>query len=120
MNKLVRTKIPSIIAQTGKTCETVSMWVTSDEAKQLLKDKLKEELGELLEAKSNDCIIEEAADLVEVVISYLESHGFTTDDLEKVREAKKIYYGGFTFYKGLSRDKSVVKLLSVGDNNEES
>ena len=88
-NKLVRDRIPEIIETAGKTCTTeilTDAWYID-----MLDSKLNEELAEYQESKSLD----ELADLLEVIQAVAKAHGWTLDDLEKVRENKAIERGGF-------------------------
>jgi predicted house-cleaning noncanonical NTP pyrophosphatase (MazG superfamily) len=85
-NKLVRDKIPDIIAAQGKTCK---VYVATNEVyQQRLKDKLQEEIQEFLE---NPCV-EELADIQEVLLSIAEINKW---DLEGARITKNRTRGGF-------------------------
>ncbi len=64
-NKLVRDKIPEIIAQQGKSVSFRAL--QGDELKKALKDKLIEEVQELVNAETEEEIIEEIADVLEVL-----------------------------------------------------
>lgn len=88
-HKLVRDKIPAIIESTGKTCRTE---VLNDDAYlQLLDEKLTEELAEYQESKS----LEELADLLEVMEAVVTARGYTWEQLQSVKETKKVARGGF-------------------------
>ena len=64
-NKLVRDKIPEIIEKSGKKCSCSNI---SDEEKEFyLKEKLKEEMKEILEAKDEKEKLEELIDLETVI-----------------------------------------------------
>lgn len=93
-NKLVRDKIPQIIEASGKQCAVrVLDKVEYDLA---LKAKMKEELEEFLGADSYDKQMEELADLLEVVYSFVQSKGAEVDELEQIRNRKQDERGGFT------------------------
>lgn len=113
-NKIVRTKIPEIIEQSNKKAEYTYVSSMTFEGKLLIRNKLNEEFNELLESNSIDDIIEESADLLEVILLYLGSYDVSYEQLETVRRAKKITKGGFTPITSLhgTRD-SLVKLESV-------
>jgi predicted house-cleaning noncanonical NTP pyrophosphatase (MazG superfamily) len=64
-NKLVRDKIPEIIAKQGKRVSFRAL--QGDELKAALKDKLIEETYELVNAETEEQIIEEIADVLEVL-----------------------------------------------------
>ena len=82
-NKLVRDRIPEIIAaDNGKTCVTRIM--EDDEYLKTLNTKMQEELKEYLE--SGD--VEELADLEEVLRAILDIKGVSYEEFEKIRDAK--------------------------------
>ncbi len=88
-NKLVRDKIPEIIEKSGKQCEVE---ILSDEKYlEMIDKKLDEELMEYHKDKN----IEELADLLEVIYAATKAHGYSIEDLEKVRAEKAENRGGF-------------------------
>lgn len=88
-HKLVRDRIPEIIEADGKTCVCETL---SDEGYiYLLDQKLNEELSEYQESKS----LEELADLLEVIQAVVKAHGWTLEELERVRADKAARRGGF-------------------------
>jgi len=89
-NKLVRDRIPEVIANSNKQYETKI--VEGNDLKELLNLKLQEEVSEYLE--TND--IEELADIMEVVYGILDSRNITKEELEVIRIKKKEERGGFT------------------------
>ena len=89
-NKLVRDKIPEIIAgDNGKTCVTRIM--EDDEYLETLNTKMQEELKEYLE--SGD--VEELADLEEVLRAILDVKKVSYEEFEKIRNAKVDKRGAF-------------------------
>ena len=88
-HKLVRDKIPQIIADTGKTCRTDIL--DEETYLQLLDEKLGEELAEYQQSKS----LEELADLLEVMEAVVAARGYTWEQLEAVKAEKKAARGGF-------------------------
>lgn len=88
-DKLVRDKIPQIIAATGQTCKIRIL--DREEYIQKLDEKLCEELAEYQESKS----MEELADLLEVMEAVAEARGFCWQDVLTVRAEKKEKRGGF-------------------------
>ena len=88
-NKLVRDRIPEIIAASGKTCKIEIL----DDAQYLrmIDAKLSEELAEY----QKDQNIEELADLMEVIYAAALARGYTTEQLEQVRAEKAEKRGGF-------------------------
>lgn len=88
-NKLVRDRIPEIIASDGKTC--VCETLSDEDYLRLLDAKLTEELSEYQESHS----LEELADLLEVLRAVAKARGWTWEDLEQVRQDKAAERGGF-------------------------
>lgn len=88
-SKLVRDRIPEIIAAGGKTCicEELSDGVYLD----FLDKKLNEELAEYQESKS----LEELADLLEVMQAVVKARGWTWEKLEQMCKDKAAQRGGF-------------------------
>ena len=89
-NKLVRDKIPEIIAMdNGKTCKTRIM--EDEEYLDALNIKLQEELKEYLESGE----VEELADLEEVLRAILDVKKVAYDDFEVIRNNKVSKRGAF-------------------------
>lgn len=108
-NKMVRMKMQEIITANGNTPSITGYPATDSLDK--IKDKIKEEVEELLEAKSSDYILEEAADVIQIVIDYLKVIGYGPEELEVVRLAKEIKRGGFI------SDTGMIAYLSHVQNN---
>ncbi len=87
--KLVRDKIPQIIENSGKTCQTRVL--SDDEYITALDMKLREELNEYLA----DGSMEELADLLEVMMAAAEARGHTFDEVEAIRRDKAEKRGSF-------------------------
>lgn len=88
-HKLVRDRIPEIIASAGKTCVTE---ILSDEDYLRMVDaKLDEELAEY----HKDQNLEELADLMEVIYAAAIARGGTIEELERIRAEKAAKRGGF-------------------------
>lgn len=92
-NKLVRDRIPEIIARSGRTF-TLKV-LDEEEYKRELQKKVREELAEYMGALSNQDAVEELADLLELVHALASVHGFTVEELEEVRSEKMEQRGGF-------------------------
>jgi predicted house-cleaning noncanonical NTP pyrophosphatase (MazG superfamily) len=88
-NKVVRDKIPEIIAESGKQFNVKQL----DDAAFLaeLEKKLIEEVNEYSESKD----VEELADLLEVIYRISELRGVSSDELDKIREEKAKKRGKF-------------------------
>jgi len=88
-NKVVRDKIPEIIAESGKKSNIKQLDDTSFLAE--LEKKLIEEVNEYSESKD----VEELADLLEVIYRISELRGVNSDELEKIRRDKAEKRGKF-------------------------
>lgn len=88
-NKLVRDKIPQIIAAQGEhPCIRI---LEEEEYRILLEQKLDEEVGEYHRDKNS----EELADILEVVFALASSIGCTREELMDIYEQKHTARGGF-------------------------
>jgi predicted house-cleaning noncanonical NTP pyrophosphatase (MazG superfamily) len=87
--KLVRDRIPQLIRAEGGV-PRVRVAGTA-EYRALLRAKLTEEVEEFLAAG----VVEELADVLEVVLALADELGFGGEELERVRAAKKAERGGF-------------------------
>ncbi len=92
-NKLVRDRIPEIIAETGKNYSTRIL--DQEEFIQELKKKSIEELDEYLNTNNDEKAIEELADLLEVVHALAETHGVSIEKVEELRKQKAKKRGSF-------------------------
>lgn len=88
-NKLVRDKIPQIIARQG---QTANIRILSDEEyTHALERKLDEEAGEFHKDKT----LEELADILEVVYALVEDLGASKEELLEIYRKKHEKRGGF-------------------------
>lgn len=92
-NKLVRDRIPEIIAETGKNYSTRIL--NQEEFILELKKKSIEELDEYLNTNNDEKAIEELADLLEVLHALAETHGVSIEKVEELRRQKAGQRGGF-------------------------
>lgn len=92
-NKLVRDRIPEIIEKEGKTSTT--RLLSEDEYFTEVQKKMHEELVEYEEAAETADKLEELADLLELVHTAATLHGFSSNELEALREKKAERRGGF-------------------------
>ena len=88
-NKVVRDKIPEIIAESGKKSNIKQLDDTSFLAE--LEKKLIEEVNEYSESKD----VEELADLLEVIYRISELRGVNSDELDEIRKDKAKKRGKF-------------------------
>lgn len=92
-NKLVRDRIPEIIAETGKNYSTRIL--DQEEFILELKKKSIEELDEYLNTNNDEKAIEELADLLEVLHALAETHGVSIEKVEELRKQKAKKRGSF-------------------------
>lgn len=92
-NKLVRDKIMSIIETYGSKFE----WKTLDDVEFLeqLKLKIVEEASEVCAAKTQESIIEEMADVLEVMLALCQLLGCSFDDVIAAQRKKLEQRGGY-------------------------
>jgi len=93
-NKLVRDHIPQIIEASGKSYEVK---ILDDSAyEEALKAKLIEEMNEVHSAQSDEELIEELADLYEVLRSLVAAKGLSDEQFMNVVNSKKEKRGSFS------------------------
>ncbi len=105
-NKLVRDKIIEKIEQNGETA--IYRVLPEEEKLEYLKIKLSEEMSELTEAielKDPKKVLEESADILEVIIAINSYFGVSFDELINTREYKKNVRGSFE--KGIFLEKTL-------------
>jgi predicted house-cleaning noncanonical NTP pyrophosphatase (MazG superfamily) len=93
MGKLIRDGIPAIIAASGREAEVTRLDESAYSVALLA--KLDEEAAELRQAGNSAAILEEAADVLEVLIGIVELHGYTVEDLLHTADIKRAERGGF-------------------------
>jgi predicted house-cleaning noncanonical NTP pyrophosphatase (MazG superfamily) len=93
VGKLVRDKIPDIIQASGRTPRVATL--TTEAYRTALKEKLLEEAAELLAARSTHAVVEEAADVLEVLTAIAALEGATLDSIFDVARSKRAERGGF-------------------------
>jgi predicted house-cleaning noncanonical NTP pyrophosphatase (MazG superfamily) len=91
-DKLIRDKVPRIMLAKGQ--QPVTRFAGGDEYRAMLREKLAEESAEACAAGDED-LLEELADVLEVVHALAESVGSSPDELAQRREAKRAERGGF-------------------------
>lgn len=93
ITKLVRDRIPELMQQQGKFGEAKQ--VDGSELDLSLRTKLIEEAHEVKGAPDTESLIEELADVVEVVSALAKLHSIDQDTIEARRVQKKEKRGGF-------------------------
>ena len=92
--KLVRDNIADWHLQSGHAL--VSYQLTKADLLRALVGKLREEADEVLVSQTRESLIEELADVQEVLMAIAEHEGITLGDIEGVRIAKTNRKGGFS------------------------
>ena len=92
-DKLVRDNIPSFHDDSGHTI--VSRTLTGKDLSDALIAKLHEETDEISGSLTDSELLEEIADVQQIIDDLCVTHGFTKDDLETVRAKKAAKKGGF-------------------------
>lgn len=90
--KLVRDLIPEIIKSSGKV--PVTCLVSGPDLIEALRVKAKEEVDELYEA-THQHLLEEIADVYEVLRALVVSENHTWSEIEEIANAKREERGGF-------------------------
>lgn len=111
-NKLVRDKIPEIIEQSGKKAKI--RIVQGEELKRALKNKLVEEARELLHANTEEEVIEELADVFEVLDSIVLNCLDISGESRIYKKAKEKYMAKGGFEKGY-----FLESVEEGENGKE-
>ncbi|WP_322861214.1 nucleoside triphosphate pyrophosphohydrolase [Mycobacterium europaeum] len=93
MGKLVRDKIPDIIRASGRTPHVITL--TEGAYRRALYDKLREEVDELIAATATDALMEEAADVLEVVAAIAAERHVTFAGIVDAARQKRAEKGGF-------------------------
>src|SRR4051794_27245667 len=92
-NKLVRDRIPEIIAANAGRSETRTL--TMEEFIPALKEKLIEEAREVGAATATEELATELADVLEIVHALADATGLRLDDIEMVRRERAEARGAF-------------------------
>ena len=93
MNKLVRDRIPEIIENNNEIAETRIL--SDEEYLEELKKKLLEECNEVISSKTKEEVLEELADLLEVMKALAKTNNYTLEDIEKNAKQKALKRGAF-------------------------
>ena len=99
-NKLVRDRIPAIIAESGRQCRTTVL--TEPAFRAALSTKLVEEAQEVQTAAPTE-LLAELADVMEVFDTLLATHQLTMAQVRQVQQQRRQARGGFPPAAGLGR-----------------
>lgn len=92
VDKLIRDRLPQIMRDQGLA--VFERRLDDAEFERRLRDKLIEECAEAARAAPSD-LLEELADIAEVLLALAQLHGWSRQDLEAARLAKRAERGGF-------------------------
>lgn len=92
--KLVRDNIPEIIRQNGEKPTVRALGVK--EFKSEIRKKFVEEVAELVHAEGRQNILEELADIQEVLTTFYEIENISCSEVTKVAKAKRKLRGSFS------------------------
>jgi len=93
VGKLVRDKIPDIIRKSGRTPRVTVL--PEPAYRSALVEKLYEETAELVAAATAESVLEEAADVLEVLGAIAVMHGGTLNSIIELARQKRADRGGF-------------------------
>lgn len=102
-NKLARDKIPEILA--SKNVRFRLRVLKDSEYDLALKQKLREEIEELINTQDDEHLLEEMADVLEVIHAILAHKNKSFETLEKLRCKKVSSRGGF--FKRIFLEKTI-------------
>ena len=92
--KLIRDKIPEIIkAHDGRDVQVETL--SGEEFEKQLRRKMIEEASELAAADTDDHLLEEIADVQELIDEIIEFKGYTHEQAKVVQDQKRDKRGGF-------------------------
>lgn len=93
--KLVRDNIPNLVHQ--RTGKKVKMRIMEDDKEylQFLLKKIEEEANELANAQDKEHIVEETADVLELIDAILELNGLDIETVRKIQKEKAGKNGAF-------------------------
>lgn len=92
-DKLVRDGIPGVIVSKGE--RPVYRTLAAAEFPDALRDKLREEMAELLAARNPEEVTSELADVLEVLMAIANNQGLRWEEIETARQKKRADRGGF-------------------------
>lgn len=91
--KLVRDNAPQNIEVSGR--KPAFRYLSSEERRDALRKKLNEEINELQMARTPEELLEEAADVYEVLLAFVNQAGFLDADLDAKVKQKRRHCGSY-------------------------
>ena len=113
-DKLVRDKIPNKIRNGGEIAVTKTL--SDNELFEQLRIKLVEESFEVLEAENVDDLVQELADVLEVIDSIIEKQKIRKKSIDVVKNRKKEKAGGFEA--GIVLKKTAIPVYNTAGEEE--
>lgn len=92
-NKLIRDNIPEVIKKSGKEYEIKRL--SNDELETYVKTKVNEEIEELLTATERDDVVNEFADVYEILEKLMEVKNIKFEEIKKAKDHKNNKRGAF-------------------------
>lgn len=108
INKLIRDKLPAIVAASGAKMYAHSL--SEEEYRGMLDDKLLEECKEVISALSKEEKCEELADVLEVMLAIGKLHGINFTDICAAADKKRLEKGGFD-------NRTYVSLIAIPEGS---
>jgi predicted house-cleaning noncanonical NTP pyrophosphatase (MazG superfamily) len=93
VGKLVRDRVPDLIRESGRRPRVASLSAAA--YRRALIDKLREEVTELAAARTTESLLEEAADVLEVLTPIAVEHGAPLANIVDIARVKRDERGGF-------------------------
>lgn len=92
--KLVRDNTPKLIEESGRRAKFT--YLIKEDRREYLIRKLNEEVDELTAADKRENLLEEAADVYEVLLALLNEAGYIDADLDQKARQKRQHCGPYT------------------------
>ena len=110
--KLVRDKIPILIKSKGENVKTIS--ITSEQTLELIKQKIIEESYEFFWEVENDNLMEELADIYELIRSASKIFDTSIDEVKAIADKKRETKGGFDsgIYLIETQEKALIEIIN--------
>ena len=110
--KLVRDKIPILIQSKGENVNTIS--ITPEQTLELIKQKIIEEALEFFWETGNDNLMEELADIYELIRSASKIFDVNIDEIKAIADNKREKKGGFDsgVYLLETQEKALIEIIN--------
>lgn len=109
-NKLIRSKLPARMVSEGVVVNMISL--NNDEYASKLKLKLVEEANEVAESAKRERVVQELADVTEVILALSQVYDITSEEIETERQKKLEINGHFA-------PENYVNYIEVAEDNKQ-